>query len=154
MAFFQDSGTARLQFAENRSHSSCECCPKLLQTRPHYTCHYSRRVNCPAKTDHQLPSEPMRFVFALRTSNHRERRAGWTVNRGAPLPETCARKQPDTRPSRKPLSAAPGPQSLGPTRICLNQVKCCCSSSALYLSACGLSLLNPLSQHHIAICKL
>jgi hypothetical protein len=62
----------------------------------------------------------MAFVFALRTSNHRARRAGWTVDRGAPLRETCARKQPD--PEQTPECRS-GPQSVGPTWICLNEIK-------------------------------
>jgi hypothetical protein len=77
-----------------------------------------------------------------------QRRAGWTVDRGAPLLETCARKQPDARSPSKPLSAASGPQSIGPPRICLNEIECCTSSSLSLFESVTLESLLVASQRH------
>jgi hypothetical protein len=51
--FFPGQWYHSLRVAENKSHSSCECCPSCCRPGPHYTCHYSRRVNCPA--NHPAP---------------------------------------------------------------------------------------------------
>jgi hypothetical protein len=90
---------------EKRSHSLCESCPSCWQNRPHYTCHYSRRINCPAKSS---SSRRNRCLLSLLSELQitEQRRAGWTADRGALLLETCARKQPDPRPLSKPLNAA------------------------------------------------
>jgi hypothetical protein len=99
---------------EKRSHPSCESCPSHCQNRPHCTCHYSRRINCPAKSS---SSRRNRRLLSLPSELQitEQRHAGWTADRGALLLETWARKQPDPRSLSKPLTAASAGSICGST---------------------------------------